>query len=353
MNIQNPMSFNLNMFNVNMFSVNKICKHKLLKPLSKALACAVLIISSFDQASFAQSYPTKPITLIAPFAPGGNVDIVARALAQSLSSVTGQSVVVDNKAGAGGGIGSAFVANAPADGYTLLVATTNTVSVLPFMVKNPTYKPTSFQPVGLLAISPLLVEVRADDKRFPDLKSFLEFARKSDQSISMGHSGQGTSNHVAILKIEEGTHVNFNIIPYKGSTPALTDLMGGQLDAVVDQITSSKSFIDSGKLRVLAVLSPERETALPLVPTFKELTNSPLQANTTTGLLAPVGTPQTVINALNAALKKVEQDPAFINRLNFVGSIAKTSTPKEWGDILAAEAANSKRLVDMGKLKVE
>ena len=327
---------------------------KLLKGAVSLFASTLIAIATcLTPAAFAQTYPSKPITLVVPFAPGGNVDIVARALAQSLTTVMGQSVVVDNKVGAGGSIATSFVANAPSDGYTLLVATTNTVSVLPFMMKTQPYKVSNFQPISLVATSPLLIEVRADDKRFPDLKSLLDATKKTPESIAVGHSGQGTSNHLAILRVEDAAHLSFNIIPYKGSTPALTDLMGGQLDLIVDQITSSKTFIDAGKLRVLAVLSNERDTNLPGIPTFKEVTKLDLQASTITGLLAPAGTPPAVITALNNAVNKVVSDQAFKSRMSAVGSTAKGSSAKEWTDMLEAEATNSKRLLDAGKLKPE
>ena len=192
----------------------------------------------------AQTYPTKTITLVVPFAPGGNVDVIARSIAPSLAKVTGQSVVVENKAGAGGAIGSAYVARAEPDGHTLLVATTNTISVLPYMLKTPPYKADSFEPVGLAAVSPLVLVVRKDDKRFPNAKAVLQAAKNAPGLVSVGHAGQGTSNHIAILRMEDATKASFNVIPYKGSAPALTDLMGGQIDFVVDQITSSKPFVD-------------------------------------------------------------------------------------------------------------
>jgi tripartite-type tricarboxylate transporter receptor subunit TctC len=301
----------------------------------------------------AQNYPNKPITLVAPFAPGGNVDIVARALAQSLSQTLGQSVTVDNRAGAGGSIGSSYVSHAEPDGYTLLVATTNTISVLPYMLKNPPYQPNQFQPVGLAAISPLIIVVRADDKRFPNAGALMAAAKKSPGVVSVGHSGLGTSNNIAILRIEDTAKVNFNVIPYKGSAPALTDLIGGQLDFMIDQLSSSKPFIDSGKLKILAVLSKERDPSTPAVPTFLESTNIDVQANTTSGLLAPPKTPASVISILNSALVKAAQDPVYKARLIAVGSIPKSSTPQAWSDALDQEARNSEKLVQAGKLKAE
>ena len=301
----------------------------------------------------AQSFPNKPLTIVAPFAPGGNVDIVARAVAQSLSNVLGQSVLVDNRAGAGGSIGSSFVSRAEPDGYTLVLATTNTISVLPYMMKTPPYKPSNFQPVGLAAISPLVIVVRADDQRFPDTTSLITLAKKEPGRISVGHSGLGTSNHIAILRMEDVVKTEFNVIPYKGSTPALTDLMGGQLDFMVDQLSSSKGFVDSGKLKILAVLSKDRDSSIPNVFTFLESTKVELEANTTSGLLAPPGTSPEIIKILNVALVKAVNDPAYKNRLTGVGSIPKSSTPQEWSALLNQESLNSQKLAQAGKLKAE
>jgi len=303
--------------------------------------------------SYAQTFPNKPITIVAPFAPGGNVDIVARAVAQGLSTVLGQSVLVDNRAGAGGSIGSASVSRAEPDGYTLLLATTNTISVLPYMMKSPPYKPSSFTPIGLAAVSPLVMVVRSDDKRFPDANALIALAKKEPNRISVGHSGLGTSNHLAILRIEDVSKTEFNIIPYKGSTPALTDLMGGQLDWMVDQLSSSKSFVDSGKLKILAVLSKERDPSIPLVPSIFEVTKLDIEANTTSGLLAPPGTPPEIVKILNIALNKVVNDTAYKNRLTAVGSIPKGSTAQEWSNLLNLESLNSQKLSQAGKLKAE
>ena len=301
----------------------------------------------------AQAYPSKTITLVVPFAPGGNIDVIARSIAPSLAKVTGQSVVVENKAGAGGAIGSSYVARAEPDGHTLLVATTNTISVLPYMLKSPPYKPDSFEPVSLAAISPLVLVVRKDDKRFPNAKALLQAAKSTPGSISVGHAGQGTSNHIAILRLEDASKASFNVIPYKGSAPALTDLMGGQIDFVVDQITSSKPFIDSGNLRVLAVLSKERDPGLPDSPTLRQAMGVDLDASTTAGILAPLGTPPNVVKSLNASLRKAIDDSGVRGRLRVLGSTAQSSTPQEWAAMLNQEASNSQALLQSGKIKAE
>jgi tripartite-type tricarboxylate transporter receptor subunit TctC len=301
----------------------------------------------------AQTYPNKTITLIVPFAPGGNIDVIARSIAPSLAKVTGQSVVVENKAGAGGAIGSTYVARAEPDGHTLLVATTNTISVLPYMLKNPPYKPDSFEPVGLAAVSPLVLVVRKDDKRFPDAKSVLQAAKNAPGKVSVGHAGQGTSNHIAILRLEDATKTNFNIIPYKGSAPALTDLMGGQIDFVVDQITSSKPFVDSGNLRILAVLSKTRDPGLPDSPTLREAAGIDLDATTTAGIFAPLGTPPNIVKSLNTSLRKAIDDSGVRGRLSVLGSTARSSTSQEWAAMLNQESNNSQALIQAGKIKAE
>ena len=301
----------------------------------------------------AQSFPSRSLTLVVPFAPGGNVDVVARAIAPELSKILGQSVVVENKAGAGGSIGSTYVSRAEPDGYTLLVATTNTIGVLPNMLKVPPYKVDSFQPVTLAAISPLVIVVRKDDKRFPDAKALFSSAKATPNTISVGHAGQGTSNHIAILRLEDVSHLSFNVIPYKGSAPGLTDLMGGQLDFVVDQITSSKPFVDAGTLRVLAVFSKERDPGLPDAPTLKEAAGIDLEVNTTSGILAPPGLPASTLQILNAAIKKALDKPSVKGRLSSVGSIALSSTPQEWTAMLNQEYSSAQKLVQSGKIKAE
>jgi tripartite-type tricarboxylate transporter receptor subunit TctC len=220
-------------------------------------------------------------------------------------------------------------------------------------MKSPPYKPSSFTPIGLAAVSPLVMVVRSDDKRFQDANALIALAKKEPNRISVGHSGLGTSNHLAILRIEDVSKTEFNIIPYKGSTPALTDLMGGQLDWMVDQLSSSKSFVDSGKLKILAVLSKERDPSIPQVPSIFEVTKLEIEANTTSGLLAPPGIPPEIVRTLNVALNKVVNDATYKNRLTAVGSIPKGSTAQEWSNLLNLESLNSQKLSQAGKLKAE
>jgi len=198
-----------------------------------------------------------------------------------------------------------------------------------------------------------LIVVRKDDKRFPDAKALFSSAKATPNTISVGHAGQGTSNHIAILRLEDVSHLSFNVIPYKGSAPGLTDLMGGQLDFVVDQITSSKPFVDAGTLRVLAVFSKERDPGLPDAPTLKEAAGIDLEVNTTSGILAPPGLPASTLQILNAAFKKALDKPSVKGRLSSVGSIALSSTPQEWTAMLNQEYSSAQKLVQSGKIKAE
>ena len=198
-----------------------------------------------------------------------------------------------------------------------------------------------------------MIVVRKNDTRFNSAKDLIAMATKSPGKVSVGHSGPGTSNHMSILNIEESAKLQFNVIPYKGSAPALTDLIGGQLDFVVDQITSSKPFIDGGQLKVLAVLARNRDGNFPDVPTLVEQTQIDLEMGTTTGILAPSGTPPEIIQKLNAAIGQVTKEEDFLKRMKSIGSTALYSSPSAWQEMIAKESANSKKLALSGKIKAE
>jgi tripartite-type tricarboxylate transporter receptor subunit TctC len=241
------------------------------------------------------------------------------------------------------------VARAQPDGHTLLVSTPNALVVLPLMTKT-TYGLDNFTPVGLMATTSLVMVVKGQGP-YASIEALLAAARARSGQIAAGHAGPGTTNHVALLQLEEAGKLKFNAVPYKGSAPALTDLMGGQIDLVVDQLTSSAAHIQSGALRAVAVMSRERDPALPNVPTLREAGLSDFVATTATGLLAPAGTPQDIVNALNAALHKALADDAVKRRLISVGSPGKSSSPAEWLATLKNEEASAKVLAKADKLK--
>ncbi|WP_454725765.1 MULTISPECIES: tripartite tricarboxylate transporter substrate binding protein [Cupriavidus] len=317
--------------------------------LVQALALAA---APWVAAARAQAMPNKPVTLVVPFAPGGNLDVVARALAPALEQSLGRNVIVDNRPGAGGVLGASAVSRAEADGTTLLVTTPNAIVVLPRMTRT-AFSLASFQPVGLVSTTTLVIVVKGGDKRFADVGALLAYARANPGKVTAGHAGPGTTNHVAALQLEQAAGIKLNTVPYKGSAPALMDLMGGQIDMVVDQLTSSAPHIQSGALRVLAVMSRERDATLPKVPTLRESGLAGFEATTATGLLAPAGTPAATVDMLNAALRKALAEQSVKSRLLNVGSVAQSSSPQELLQTLQREDARAQQLAASGRLKAE
>jgi len=311
-----------------------------------ALAGAALLGTS----AFADSFPSKPITLIVPFAPGGNLDMVARLIAPALSTQLKTNVIVENRAGAGGAIGAGLVARSDADGYTLLISTPNAISILPRMVKVP-YTPASFQPIGLISSTSLVLVVKGNETRFKDAAGLFAYAKKNPMKLSAGYAGVGTTNHVGMLLMEEAAGINVTGVPYRGSGPALVDLLGGQIDLVVDQLTSSIAHIKAGKLHALAVLSKDRDPLLKDVPTLREAGLANFDESTLSGLLAPAGTPAPVVATINAALGRALADDKLKAKLLAAGSLARASTPEEFGQILKTEEQRGYALAKAGKLK--
>jgi tripartite-type tricarboxylate transporter receptor subunit TctC len=313
-----------------------------------SMMCSALVFAAPAQAQLAN----KPVTLIVPFAAGGNLDLVARIVAPALTKVLGQTVVVQNKAGAGGAIAASEVARAEPDGSTLLVTTPNAITVVPQMVQtNYDYK--SFESVGLISSTSLVVVVNAEKTKFKDLTSLIAYARQNPGKVAIAHSGIGTTNHMGIMQLQQTAGVDFNIVAYKGSGPAILDLLGGQVDVMVDQMSSSLANIQSGKFIALAVLSNERDPLLSNVPGTRELALQALDSSTTTGLLAPAKTPSTIIDQLNRALNQILQDQDVKAQLLKVGSIARTGPPSAFTDLLIREDEQARRLAREGKLQAD
>lgn len=206
-----------------------------------AAAAAALATGSMAQA---KDFPAKPITLIVPFAPGGNIDIVGRTLAIPLASLLGQPVIVDNRAGGGRAVGATAVARAAPDGYTLLVGTPGQIVTVPAMIKT-IYSVSSFRPVGLASKTSVVIVARKSDSRFRNFHEFVALARSRPGSVAAAHAGPGTPNHLALLQLENLLKLNFHIVPYRGSGPALVDVLGGQIDACCDQLSSSMAHLTS------------------------------------------------------------------------------------------------------------
>jgi tripartite-type tricarboxylate transporter receptor subunit TctC len=301
-------------------------------------------------AALAQPYPSKPVKIVVPFAPGGNLDVTARILAESMAKQLGQPFVVENRAGAGGALGSEAVAKSPADGYTLVAGTTATAIVSPMLVPNPPYQLQSFAPVGMMAITPLVLEVPAASPH-GEFKSYLAHVKANPGKVTIGHSGNGTTNHIAILQLQDALKVQWNIVPYKGSGPALIDLIGGQIESMVDQTSSSLPQIQAGKLKALAVGTRSRIADLPNVPTLAEQGVKDFEAVTPSGLFAPANTPPPVLRTLNTALNKALADPAIKKRLAELGSEVRPMTVEQFERFLQDEEKKLKALAKSGVLK--
>ena len=315
----------------------------------KRLLALVLLIPLCGIA-LAQPYPSKPVKIVVPFAPGGNLDVTTRIVAEAMSRDLGQPIVVENRAGAGGVIGSEAVATSAPDGYTLLTGTTGTTVVSPLLVPNAPYSRESFAAIGMFAITPLVVEVPAASP-FADFKAFVAHVKANPGKVSIGHSGNGTTNHIAILQLQEAIAGKFNVISYKGSGPALVDLMGGQIDSAFDQTSSSLPQIKAGKLRALAVATKARIADLPQVPTLQEQGLANFEAVTPSGLFAPAKTPAAIVKTLNAAVNKALADPAVKQKLADLGSIVTPMTSEQFDRFLREEEVKLKALVKSGVLK--
>ena len=295
---------------------------------------------------------SKPITLIVPFAAGGNIDLVGRIIAQPMAKLLGQSVVVQNRAGAGGAIGVSEVARAEPDGSTLLVSTPNAIVVVPRMVHT-TYDLASFASVGLISFTSQVIVIRAENPKFKSFPDLIAYARANPGKVSVAHSGIGTTNHMAILQLQEAAGIQLNVVAYKGSGPAIVDLLGGQIDVLVDQLSSSINNIKAGKFIALTVLSNARDPLIPDVPGTKEGGLAAVDTSTTTGLLAPAKTPPATLTMLNAALNKALGEEETKAQLLRVGSIARPGPAEAFTALLQAENKQAQALAAAGKLKTE
>lgn len=301
--------------------------------------------------AFAQAFPTKQIRWIIPFAPGGNYDVTSRIVADPMGRQLGQSILVDNKPGAGGVVGLDLAHNAPADGYTIVMASFTVGYVAPIFAGKKEML-SSFAPVSILTTVPTMVVTRADS-RFPDMKSVLAEARAKPGTVSIGQPGNGTTNHVAILRLQLNENIKFNIIPYRGAGPGIADLLAGNLDCFVDQLTSSMPHIQSGKLRPLANFGLERIPELPNVPTLGDLGSKPFDGATTAGVFAHIDTPKAVIARLNEGVVAGLKDEAANKRLRDLGAIVRPSTPEQFAAALKSDEANVSELLKLGLLKPE
>jgi tripartite-type tricarboxylate transporter receptor subunit TctC len=285
----------------------------------------------------AQSYPNKPIRLICPFTPGGAVDIASRAIAAELSKTLGQTVTVDNKPGAGGNIGGAETARSAPDGYTIFMTTSGISAINPFLYAKMPYDPMKdLMPVSaLVSLNNVLVvhpSVKANS-----VQELISLAKAQPGAVTYASSGSGTSIHMSAEMLKHLAGINMTHIPYKGSAPALTDLMGGQVMIMLDNIPSALPHIKAGKLRALATTGAKRDPLLPDLPTIAETGVTGYESGVWFGLAVPAGTPREIIAKLNAEAVKGTKSPDFVKRMTELGYNIIGSSPEQMGDMLRTE----------------
>jgi tripartite-type tricarboxylate transporter receptor subunit TctC len=318
-----------------------------------ARSCLLGLGLALAATTFAQNYPDHPVHIIVPYPPGGNVDISARIIAQALEQELGQSFVVENKAGAAGFIGAEYVVRSKPDGYTLLVSSNAAISIAPLTNPNAPYEPLrDFTPIGMLAQTPMVVEVNPS-LPVKSVAELVAYAKAHPGQVTMATPSAGSINHMAISMFELGTRTKFNLVHYKGNSPAVNDLLGGHVQASFDQVTSSLQHIKSGKLRALAVTSPHRAPELPDVPTLAEAGYKGLEAVTFTAVVGPRGLPPEVVTKLNTAVNKALQQQAVKDRFAAAGAQVHGTTPEEFGAFLKAENVRWSKVIKEANIKVQ
>ncbi|HEY9278571.1 MAG TPA: tripartite tricarboxylate transporter substrate binding protein [Eoetvoesiella sp.] len=284
-----------------------------------------------------ENFPNRPIKLVVPFAPGGGNDVFARLVAQKLSTDLPQQVVVENKPGAGGNIGSKYVASSKADGYTLLLGHTGTMSINPTLYANLGYDPREeLTPVASIASTPLALVVNKNSP-FTTLGDLLKKAKADPDSLNYASSGAGTGNHLAAVLMDQNAQVKTTHIPYRGTGPALADLLGGQVDFTFSVIPPVLGTLKAGQLRALAITGEKRSALLPDVPTMAEAGLPDTVSVLNYGILAPKETPESVISYLHEKIGAVLKDPEVIERFNKEGADVVVSSNEEYKKVLETD----------------
>ena len=319
----------------------------MIRPLLAAAAIAVAGLSS----ALAQDYPAKPVTLVVPFAPGGSSDVISRFVGQKLSEAWKQSVIVDNKAGGAGQIAMQAVARSAPDGYTLILGHIGTLAVNPSMFAKLSYDyKKEFVPVAMLAVVPSAIAVNPS-LPINNVKDLIGYSKANPGKLNYGSAGNGSAGHLAMEYFKDTTKMEAEHVPYKGTGPMLTDLLGGQTQITYNGVLPLVPHAKSGKLRVIAVGSPKRLPILPDVPTIEEQGFPGFETSQWYGVLAPAGTPAAIVAKLNADINKVLADPEIQKRLADDGAVAGTGSSGDFGKYIDAEEVRWGKVVKKAGIK--
>jgi tripartite-type tricarboxylate transporter receptor subunit TctC len=324
-----------------------IKKHLNLIKVGVAVTGIAMALSSNSSManSSATNYPDRPISWVVPFPPGGAMDAIARVLSRTMSQELGQSIVVENKPGAGGNIGASFVAKAKPDGYTIMIVA-NGMAVNPALYRNMSYNPIKdFQPISLLAAVPNILVTQAGRSDVNSISDVMRQVKEKPGKYSYASAGVGTSIHLAGALFTYMGKLNMLHVPYKGSGPAVTDLISGQVDYMFDSITSAKPHIESGKLKALAVTTPKRSSTLPNLPTVAESGLAGYALTPWFAAFAPVGTPLAIIEKLNGAMIKAMNTEQVKKTFAAIGAEYIGSSPQELATYLAEETTKWQKII--------
>ena len=300
----------------------------------------------------ADAFPAKPVTIVVPFTPGGAVDIVARTVATGLTEKWSQSVVVENKPGGGGAIGIQYVARANPDGYTLLLGSVGPITV------NPSLGPVAYDvgkelaPIVLIAKTPAVL-VTLPSTPVQNMNQFVAWVKSKPDGLNYGSAGNGYITHLVTEYFLSAAGLSAKHIPYKGSAPAIADLLGGQIDFMFDVVPTAQPLIKSGKFKPLAVTTMKRSSVLPDVPTLDELGYKGFDVSSWFSLMAPAGTPKDVISQINIAVNEVLKSSKFRERLDTIGAYSAGGSPEELNQFIRAETIKWKNVIDDRKIKSE
>jgi tripartite-type tricarboxylate transporter receptor subunit TctC len=311
-----------------------------------------VVAVAFAAASLAHAaWPERPITIVVPYAPGGAADALARVLAAKMGTKLGTSVIVDNRAGASGTIGASYVAKAQADGYTMLYDATP-YSINPHLFPKMPYAANALQPLSLVSLAPNILIVKADS-RYKDVKDLIANAKAQPGKVNFASGGSGTVQRLASELFRQKLNLDMVHVPYKSGGPAITDVMGGQVDFMFSTVAASSPLVAAGKLRALAISSPKRSPLLPNVPTVAETVIPGYEVYEWNGVFLPAGTPPEVVARLEKAVAESLQDQDVKKRFNDVGAQPIGSTPVQFADYLKKEDAKWGEVVRKGDIKLD